>query len=177
MVASHDYKKGGDHAEAKAVVCLNTKEFFPSAMDASIAYNLHHSSLCLCCRGERTRDKGRRKEKCMSCGKLEDGTKLVWRYFADYEKMTEEEIKKVIKDANACSKGKNNHKAKMVICITTKEIFPTLTEASRKYNISNGNITCCCKRGYGSCGKLTDGTKLNWMYLSDFLEKCEFVLL
>lgn len=33
------------------------------------------------------------------------------------------------------------------------------------------------KGDYGFCGKLLDGTKLKWMYLLDFLEKCEYTLL
>ena len=41
--------------------------------------------------------------------------------------------------------GENSPVAKKVKCITTGEIFDTLTEAGKKYNIGNGDICKCCK--------------------------------
>ena len=62
--------------------------------------------------------------------------------------------------------GKNHVFSKSVICITTKEIFYSLREAGRYYNICHKGILKCCKsRGYKSAGKLSDGTKLVWRYL------------
>ena len=58
-----------------------------------------------------------------------------------------------------------------VICYTTGEIFDTLDEASKKYNITRGNITMVCqggdkrsKRNYCGIHPLT-GEKLKWGYV------------
>lgn len=60
--------------------------------------------------------------------------------------------------------------AKPVYCITTQEIFPSLTEASRKYNIRiNGISNCCHNKAYTT--SLLDGTKLTWCFLSDWKNK------
>lgn len=75
---------------------------------------------------------------------------------------------------NYGKKRSNETKIKMskpVICITTGEIFNSIKEASGYYNIHEGNLSCCCQgKVYKSCGKLSDGTKLQWMYLEDYLK-------
>jgi hypothetical protein len=60
--------------------------------------------------------------------------------------------------------------AKPVYCITTQEVFPSLTEASRKYNIGINSISNCChNKAYTT--SLLDGTKLTWCFLSDWKNK------
>ena len=54
-----------------------------------------------------------------------------------------------------------------VICITTGEIFNSMTEASLYYKIDSSNINVCCKGKRNFTGKL-NGVPLRWMYLSDF---------
>lgn len=71
-------------------------------------------------------------------------------------------------------KGKNNPKARAVICLTTGKIFDTATEATLCYKINQSGVVDCCKGRQKSAGKLPDGTKLVWMYLDDFLSKCEY---
>lgn len=129
------------------------------------------------------------KEK-ISKTKVERGTSkgennpMYGKNYRDY--MTEDAKKEQGRKISEAHKGENHWKAKSVICITTKEVFATLTDASNYYNLKKGNLTKCCKgfiiikgvkykRNY--CGKLPDGTKLQWMYLSEFLEKCRYVLL
>lgn len=51
---------------------------------------------------------------------------------------------------------------KPVICITTKEIFCSLTEAANKYNLQNSKISNCCK----GLRNTTGGKQ--WMYLDDW---------
>lgn len=65
--------------------------------------------------------------------------------------------------------GKNNHKAKSIICITTDEIFDTVAEAAKCYNLYRGqNICKCCKGKAKSAGKHpVTGEKLVWRYLND----------
>lgn len=67
--------------------------------------------------------------------------------------------------------GKNNYLARKIICITTNEIFDTITEGAKYHNIkSASHIISCCKGKYKSAGKLEDGTKLVWMYYEDYLK-------
>jgi hypothetical protein len=48
-------------------------------------------------------------------------------------------------------------------CITTNEIFNSLTDIPNKYNnISISNISTCINGRSKSAGKLKDGTKLKW---------------
>ena len=89
-------------------------------------------------------------------------------------KHTEETLKKM--------SGENNPTSIKVICITTNEVFGSLLEGARKYNIkSPTKITNCC-RGYkiekgkkvniNSCGKHPiTGKKLVWKYLDDYLKE------
>lgn len=58
-------------------------------------------------------------------------------------------------------KGGKNVNAKKVICLTTNEIFNSLTEASYKYDISIANISACCK------GKIKSAKGFVWEYWKD----------
>ena len=46
----------------------------------------------------------------------------------------------------------NNVNSKEVLCVETGEIFPSLSEAGRKYNSSPQCIYSACKNGYKSAG-------------------------
>ncbi len=61
--------------------------------------------------------------------------------------------------------GKDNPKSKPVICITTGDIFESLSEAHNKTGVSVGNICSCCKGFLKFAGKLQDKTKLKWEYI------------
>lgn len=62
--------------------------------------------------------------------------------------------------------GKNNPRAKSVICITTKRIFFTTKEGAEYYDIKNNtNISQCCKGKRKSAGK-HNNQKLVWRYLN-----------
>ena len=79
--------------------------------------------------------------------------------------------------------GENHPRARKVICVTTNEIFDTLTEGAKKYNIGRtSDIANCCKgykivkgkkRNVNYCGKLTDGTPLVWKYYDEYLKEQE----
>ena len=52
------------------VMCLNTKRIFVTIDEGAKFYNIKSkTNITKCCKGERK-----------YCGKLEDGTELVWRY-------------------------------------------------------------------------------------------------
>ena len=67
--------------------------------------------------------------------------------------------------------------SKKVICITTGKIFNSQIEASNYYNVSQGNISSCCKGIYKSAGKLPDGTKLQWEYLENYYNEFKGILI
>ena len=64
--------------------------------------------------------------------------------------------------------GKNSKLSRGVICLTTKRIFFSLTEAGEYYCMNISHLSDCCKnkRGRKTCGKLEDGTKLVWRYIN-----------
>ena len=63
-----------------------------------------------------------------------------------------------------------NNREKAIVCITSGELFKKIKDGGKKYKISNTSISNAClgKQKYG--GKLPDGTKLQWIYYSDFLK-------
>lgn len=63
--------------------------------------------------------------------------------------------------------------AKSVICLNTMEIFESIAEASRKYDISEDSIQHCCNPNYNlhTAGKL-NGVGLQWDY---YIEGKEYV--
>ena len=94
-----------------------------------------------------------------------------------YGKTHSDETKNKISKNHANVSGKNNPRARKIICITTGKIFDTIKEASEYYNVDRSFITACCvgykmnkgeKKIIKSAGKLPDGTPLVWKYLSDY---------
>ena len=132
----------------RKIICINTRETFDTIKQASDYYKCSDTSILNCCKG-----------RSKFSGKL-NGEPMVWLYYEDYIKMTEEEIidyfeqNKKIKVAT-----------KKVKCITTSEIFNSIKEAKEKYGLIGSHISACCKGKRNYCGKLEDGTKLEWEYL------------
>lgn len=63
-------KKGKDNYCSRGVICITTGKLFYTITDACIFYNIKSpSGVTSCCKG-----------KSKSAGKLEDGTKLIWKY-------------------------------------------------------------------------------------------------
>lgn len=83
---------------------------------------------------------------------------------------SEEELKEISKKISEANKGKrhadfngkNNPRAKSVICLTTKRIFFTVKEGAEYYGVSSSSsITRCCKGKLKYAGKY-QGRKLVW---------------
>lgn len=165
---NREYKKRGDHENAKWVVCLNTHEIFTSHMSAQDKYSAHDIRSVL---------KGKRNFS----GKFPDGTRLYWASFKDYIRLKKEDVENIIEKGEEKYKNKQtslrNPSAKTVICLATLKIFFTITEAAAYYKCDKSGIGKCCKGRCKYSGKLPDGTPLVWMYLEDFLNKCKYILL
>lgn len=62
-----------------------------------------------------------------------------------------------------------NKKYKKVICLTTGKIFDKINDAEEYYGFikDRSKISEVCKGKRKTCGKLEDGTKLEWMYYEE----------
>lgn len=129
--------KLSENPNSKKVICLTTNKTFECILEASKYYDINRCSIIQSCSGKRK-----------TGGKLEDGTKLVWMYYKDYINNKElVEIKS--KEEYIIPKSK----CISVKCITTGEIFNSISEASDFYGFkSNANICSCCKGKLHYCG-------------------------
>lgn len=119
----------------KPVICLNNNQIYPSIKAASNVTSIHKNSISKACLGIHK-----------SAGKDKNNIPLQWAYY--------EEGKEYKYNPNIDKKNKK------IICLTTGEIFNTITEANKKYNIST--IGECVNGHYLSAGQLKDGTRLCW---------------
>ena len=91
-------------------------------------------------------------------------------------------LKKVSKANKIANKGKKHSKetkekirqssigrgTKKIICITTGEVFNSMVEASRKYNVQTAHLTNCCKGRRNTTGKHpVTKTPLEWEYFKE----------
>lgn len=91
-------------------------------------------------------------------------------------------LKKVSKANKIANKGKKHSKetkekirqssigrgTKKIICITTGEVFNSMVEASRKYNVQTAHLTNCCKGRRNTTGKHpVTKTPLKWEYFKE----------
>ena len=149
--ANKDWRLGSANSRARAIVCLNTREIFSTAKEASDKYGVERGNLS-----------GRlSSKKPKSLGSL-NGEKLTWRYLEDYNKMSEEDILEFIRVANEGNKGKNNPSAKSVICLNNLKIYDTMKEAEADTTAKGAEISNCCR------GKKKTSKSYSWMYLSDY---------
>lgn len=107
---------------------------------------------------------------------------LLW--YDEYLQMNDEQINKYLKMSKPKTRkgdykyGKFNNKSKRIICITTKKDFHCLREAGEYYKIKNyTHINKCCTGKQKTCGKLQDGTRLEWMYYEDYINKLKIMVL
>jgi hypothetical protein len=62
-------QKGKNNNVARSVICITTNKVFYTLREAANYSNMYYTNIIACCTGRRK-----------SCGKLPDGTKLVWKY-------------------------------------------------------------------------------------------------
>ena len=144
-------KRGKDCVASKQVICLNTLKIYDSAGEASKETGVNHSKICMCCRGERK-----------SCGKDEQGNKLVWMYYEDYITSSQEEILKRMDTKT------NNVQMKKVVCLTTLDIYDGVCVAGRRVGVDPSGIVSACKGNQRYAGKDKNGNPLHWMYYDDY---------
>lgn len=141
--------KGLKNHACRKIICLNDNKVFNYIGEASEYYKIAPNTIT------------------QSIKRGKSGTtdkKLVFMYYDDCIKLSENDISEIL------NKRQNYHKrpnSKKVVCLTTGEIFKSVTEACTKYGIYRSNLSKCCKghEKYNHCGKLKDGTPLKWKYI------------
>ena len=94
------------------------------------------------------------RSSCATNG-LAKGKRVFW--YDEYIKLTKEEVEEII-----LKKEKSFKTPKKVICITTNKEFNTAKQAGDFYGCDSSAIIKVCRGKLKSCGKLEDGTKLQW---------------
>ncbi len=84
----------------------------------------------------------------------------------NYGNHLSEETKKKMSESSIGNKSRSTQ----IICLTTKKVFNSVIEASIYYGCDNSNVCKCCHGKAKSCGKLENGTKLQWMFYEDYLK-------
>lgn len=67
------------------------------------------------------------------------------------------------------NKGKIAWNRVKIVCLNTREVFESIEEAGRKYNLPNANIHKNLQLKINSCGKNDKGEPLVWRYYKDYL--------
>lgn len=80
---------------------------------------------------------------------------------------SEETRQKLSESHKGKNMGREHYASKAVICITTGRCFASTSEASTCYNAVRAHIGKCCNGKRKTAGKLPDGTKLTWKYISN----------
>lgn len=140
--------------KTKKVICikpkLKTTEEFESILEASLKTGCHPSNISNCCRNRQNMTISNSKEI------------LIWMYYEDYIKLDKEQIEIIVEEK---TKNKN-----LYVCLNTKEIFFTATDAAKKYNTSHQQIGKVCLNKAKTSGKDMNGNKLVWAYYKDYIK-------
>lgn len=142
-------------SQKRKVILLNTLDVFSSVADAEKCTLVPNGNIIKVCKGVRS-----------TAGIMKDGTRMVWRYYDETENYSNAAD---IVDMCQTKRIKNIPKTK-VVCVTTGEIFQSITDAEKEYKIHNENICKACKGLYDYTGMLADGTPLRWRYYFDYIK-------
>lgn len=149
LIMTDEWIKNSSRAHKKQIVQLSLKgdfiKLWDGAVDVESELGINHANITKCC--------------CIDKIQYQSAGNFIWQYNDDYIKGVE--IQKF-----------KNKGARKVICTTTNEIFDSLRDAGKKYNIFGSNITLCCQGKNKSSG-VHPVTKesLVWMYLEDYENK------
>lgn len=137
---------GANNPNSKKVICLENNRIFDSIGIASKTYNTDPAMIYRCCTGQR-----------LTAGNVH------WMYLNNYEISSEEEIKLKLKQ----------RENKVVIYLNTKEVFDSITEASKKTGVNMNSISLCCNHHRQRAGCTSDGIPRVFMFYDEFLSNDE----
>ena len=153
----------------KKVICVTNNIIYDSIQQASVVNNLSPSSISSVCGG-----------KTKYHGWWND-LPMIWFYYNEYIELKkqniffDDEIKEYLpllkQEIDGYNKGENSTSSVSVVCLNTKEIFPSIKSACDKYGFStHANIVSCCTGKSKSCGTDSNNNPLIWRYESDYLD-------
>lgn len=137
------------------VICINTGKVYNSLTEAAKDLNVSPATIKRTCEGKQQAVGGYKHNKPMQV--------------AYYEENKNYKLKKL----------KNYNPPKRVICINTKEVFETATEAAKKYKnygCSQSKISMVCNGKRKHSGKFEDGEYIKWLFLEDYNPDKEYRL-
>lgn len=67
--------------------------------------------------------------------------------------------------------GKRKHISRPIICLNDNGVFSSATKAANYYGIPHTGIIRCCNNEQKTSGVSSDGTRLTWMFYSDYLKQ------
>lgn len=129
---------GNKAPRAIKVICINDKKVFGCMVEAAEYYGITKSQVSECC-----------LENTAYTGLEETGVKLQFAYY-------EEGKQYVLKDITHINERKK------VICISTNEIFDSISEAGEKTGAPKASISHVCRGNRKRAGGL------EWMFLEDY---------
>lgn len=149
--------------KARKVYCIEENKTYDSAKNLSDECNVKISEIYKCCHYRN--------------GSTAKGKHYIW---ADEVKgLNQEEVFNLIKEQKIQhllkierqhdDNNKEKNICRPIICLNTNQVFVSATDASNYYNISHCGIIRCCKNTQNTSGSLSDGTRLTWMFYSDYL--------
>lgn len=136
---SDETRKKIGEAQRRKVYCPELDEVFSYAGEVQDKYGIDRTSVTRCCNG-----------KLKSAGQHPiTGELLRWVFDDERHK-----IKDIVYARNSA-----------VYCIELDEIFSSMADAGRKYNVNPKSIAECCSGRHKSAGKHPiTGEKLHWIY-------------
>ena len=134
----------------KAVICVETKMIYESYKEAERQTGISGKNISKVCRGKMNSN----GTKNLTAGGYH------WCLLDEYDETTY-----IMQQPNF------TNREKAVICIETGVVYNSLINATKDTGINSSSILRCCKGRNGFAGKLSDGTKLHWMYYEDYLKQ------
>lgn len=139
---------------AMSVVCLNTKEVFPSASHAGKVKNANLQQILRCCRNER----------CF-CGYDDNGERLVWMFKEDYDKSTNLYVEEKLREAK--THDRYMKRKKTIICLNTGETFESIAAATKHFDLDRTAISAYLHGRRKTAGKHPETNEpLEWAYVA-----------
>lgn len=143
-------RKGAKNNNARAVICINNGKVYDTMSDASKDTNIPVSDIWRVCNNER-----------VTAGFHLNGTALQFAYYEKGEKHTLKPVE-------------NLHERKRVVLTNTGEVFESAVQGAKKYNLSQGSVSGCCRGNIRSAGKLPNGEYSVWVYEEDYDPKKDY---
>lgn len=171
MSENHANFRGANSKQSIPIICLDTKEIFASIGEAGRKLNITITGIHHVLKGKLKsyhglhfiylKDYNPDEKYDLSIGCTEESLKKIseankgkpaWNKgkkhsFESIEKMRKAKLgkKASIETKNKMSEAQKHIGCRQIICTTTGELFESISECARKFNLSTGNISAVCQ--------------------------------